>query len=669
YDFFGHTEKISLSADGNIVAFLSRSTTLIDADVNGTVVDAYIHNILSGETIQAATHPSLDIENISLSADGNKLAYQMDDGGVDRIFVYTVNLDSTSLISRNDAGDYANGDSRGPVISGNGDYIVFVSEATNLDPADTGTEFDVYRRDLIINETVLVNKDSGGLRIPSSYYFYFNNGYVQPYDINYNGQTVVIPVRDFDELSEDSNNTYDVVVKDMLSNAFIGLNQSTLAVYGAGSSSNPSIDYMGTKVVFSSYADNVIDNDNNGMSDMLCRDLDANTTVALDKTAQTVAGITPGEIGDIDYTGRYMVYSSGAKNIVPSDDDSYKYERVYLHDAQLNSTISLSQESGHSVSSARMPRIDDSATRISYLGRVSLDYGAFLYSVSDKTVIQLDVHTDSTLGNGDVGNLNISPNGTHAVFSSEADNLHANDADVTTDIFIRNIDAATTTLVSVHSSGVKGNDESDNPACSNDGGLIVFQSAASNLVDLDINTASDIFLREGSTTTLLSRYADGSLGNGDSSFPDIDSAGRYVVFSSKADNLVDDDSNNTDDVFLYDHDDGSLRLISKHTDGTQGNGPSYGAYINSDGTHVIYSSRARNLVDESSLYNSYVLIYDITNNTTELLSDHLTSGHYVAPIYGDSRPDRLAVSGDGSFASCDWMYQLWRFAIVPTGSL
>ena len=110
-----------------------------------------------------------------------------------------------------------------------------------------------------------------------------------------------------------------------------------------------------------------------------------------------------------------------------------------------------------------------------------------------------------------------------------------------------------TTLVSVSSTGVQGNANSSPPSISIDGRYIAFESWADNLVDGDSNNAADIFVHDRQTgqTERVSVSSIGAQGNDSSYSPSISSNGRYVAFSSSADNLVDGDSNLYRDVFVH----------------------------------------------------------------------------------------------------------------------
>jgi Tol biopolymer transport system component len=199
-----------------------------------------------------------------------------------------------------------------------------------------------------------------------------------------------------------------------------------------------------------------------------------------------------------------------------------------------------------------------------------------------------------------------SANGRFVAFLSHANNLVTNDdPQPHLDLFLRDLSASNTVLVSVGSNGLGGaNNNVITFALSSNAIVIAFESAASNLAPGDTNRAADIFARDlvAGTTTLVSRNADGTAsGNGPSTGPLISADGRYVIFESAASNLVTNDFNNTNDIFIHDLSTHTTSLVSVNADGTASpNGPSFSPSISEDGLTVAFVSRATNLVSGST---------------------------------------------------------------------
>src|SRR6185369_2138981 len=109
-------------------------------------------------------------------------------------------------------------------------------------------------------------------------------------------------------------------------------------------------------------------------------------------------------------------------------------------------------------------------------------------------------------------------------------------------------------------------------------------SAASNLVPGDTNGVPDVFVRDRVARTTVRASVDslGLEGNGSSSDlhgsdgliydlsgPAISADGRHVVFASRATNLVPGDTNGKLDVFVRDLDDGITRRVSVDSGGVE----------------------------------------------------------------------------------------------------
>ncbi len=131
-----------------------------------------------------------------------------------------------------------------------------------------------------------------------------------------------------------------------------------------------------------------------------------------------------------------------------------------------------------------------------------------------------------------------------------------------------------TTRVSVSSSGEQANNFSDFPlSISNDGRYVAFNSDASNLVPNDTNNSTDIFIHDNQTgsTERVSVASDGTQADSTSFAPSISANGQFVVFTSRATNLVSGDTNNALDVFVRDRQAGTTTRVSVNSTGVEAN--------------------------------------------------------------------------------------------------
>jgi Tol biopolymer transport system component len=230
-----------------------------------------------------------------------------------------------------------------------------------------------------------------------------------------------------------------------------------------------------------------------------------------------------------------------------------------------------------------------------------------------------------------------------------------------------------TVRVSVASDGTEGNEESSSPSISADGRYVAFASYASNLVPDDTNDCvilppshlycSDVFVHDRKTgaTTRVSVGSYGTQGHRGSGSPDISADGRYITFSSSADNLVLDDTNfcgrdgNCSDVFVHDRMTAATTRVSVASDGTEGNNHSYRSSISADGRYVALQSVASNLVpgDTNDLcYNnstssncSDIFVHDRATGTTTRVSVASDGTEGNEDSYGPS------ISTDGRYVA------------------
>ena len=173
----GSSTSASLSADGRILAFMSGASNLTPDDAD-TFEDVFARDTQTGETVlvsrasgpKGANSNRLS-EGASVSADGRFVAFMSaatnlhpaDPDSVADIYVRDTLTDTTILVSRatGAAGAKGNLGSDSPVITPDGRYVVFQSQATTLDPGDRDTLLDVYVRDLQAGTTTLVSRATG----------------------------------------------------------------------------------------------------------------------------------------------------------------------------------------------------------------------------------------------------------------------------------------------------------------------------------------------------------------------------------------------------------------------------------------------------------------------------------------------------------------------------
>lgn len=228
----------------------------------------------------------------------------------------------------------------------------------------------------------------------------------------------------------------------------------------------------------------------------------------------------------------------------------------------------------------------------------------FVYDWSANPVIPVERVSRDALGvegNGDSLSPSLSDDGRYVAFYSYADNLVAGDTNGFEDVFVKDRQTAGIVMASVASDGTLGNNDSYKPIISGNGGFVVYRSKASNLVANDTNKHWDIFVHDLTlgTTERVSVSSSGTEANHDSLEADISDDGRFVVFRSNASNLVPADTNQRFDIFVHDRQTGQTERVSLPPSG-EANNNSYSPVISGDGNWIVFESDATNLVADDT---------------------------------------------------------------------
>lgn len=379
---------------------------------------------------------------------------------------------------------------------------------------------------------------------------------------------------------------------------------------GDADSRYPSVSHDGRYVAFESTATNLVNGDTNGRRDIFVRDRTNGTT-----NRASVAGSGSSLVesdGDssepsISGDGRYVAFQSGASNLGGGFG-------IYLRDRQAGTTTRLG--------TGLDPAISADGRYITY---------STLFDVNDPVVggqsFQIAVYDRSTggkehasvNGSGQLGNQrsyrpSISGDGRYVTFSSVASNLDGNPAGEDEHVYLRDRQAATTTLISKAPGGALGNKGSAMPALSADGRYVAYESDATNLVAEDTNGRRDVFRydRSSGATIRVNLASDGAEQGRDvfaTKAPTISADGRYVAFQSYANNLGPIDEGSDSDIFVHDTATKTTRRVSTASNGAEGNSHSFNAAISGDGRMIAFDSWASNLVAQDTAGKKDIFVH------------------------------------------------------------
>ena len=253
--------------------------------------------------------------------------------------------------------------------------------------------------------------------------------------------------------------------------------------------------------------------------------------------------------------------------------------------------------------------------------------------------------------NGNSSGAVASADGRCVAFYSDATNIVPLDNNGFTDVFVYDRESHASTLVSVGANGQPANGPSQaqkfRPAI--DGGCttVAFSSDASNLVAGDTNGRTDVFARDlaGATTRLVSIGQGGTPADGGSSFASMAGENGLIAFQSVATNLVADDTNKASDIFVADQG-GAITRVSVGPGGVQADGPSITPSLSADGRCVAFASAATNLLPGGLDANRVLDIYVACDGVVTCRASVSSTG---------AEPDQMsflpALSADGTIVA------------------
>jgi hypothetical protein len=385
--------------------------------------------------------------------------------------------------------------------------------------------------------------------------------------------------------------------------------------------------------------------------------------------------------------GNIVVFISNAQNLVPGKTTTHK--DIFVVNRSANTITRLLTDNGSEPDGdAGAPNVTPDGHYVvftafadNYITALTGTTGGFpqvyRYSISGSdqgtvSLVSAQNGTAQTLGNG-VENQSqiISDDGNIVAFESSATNLVASPANTntTTQIFVRNISAKTTTMISVDPAGTTA---ANGVACvissiSADGNLVSFESDASNIVASpanptnivetyvrNIGSSTEVGIAAG-TSVMESLNSSGQMASADEDFSWLSPDGTLIALSSEAKNLVANDNSTNTELFVHNIANhtfvqpvGSTIRVSQSPTGSDPNGPA-GFLLNVfslDDRFAAFISDATNLGPTVAVAGN-TFVSDLSNNSIDLV-DLDMSGN---PSLDGS--DGNAISRDGSTIAFD----------------
>ncbi len=375
--------------------------------------------------------------------------------------------------------------------------------------------------------------------------------------------------------------------------------------------------------------------------------------------------------------GRLVTFASTASNLVPGDTNG-NWD-IFLTDRGTGAVRQIS----HSPQASEDGRLgagdcflSGNGRYLSYVARAARASatGPFLctndgrirgvecmlvFDLATGALEVVDVRPDGLPGDSYTRWGALSASGDEAAFWTLSAGLVPADTDARADVFVRDRARGVTELASVSSAGVKSNADSgrsgrwgNGVSISRDGRYVAFTSAADNLAPDHAPGGTDVYLRDrlSSRIELVSAGAGGGPGNGDSEIggrQNISDDGRNVAFVSRATNLTPGGTNGRWHAYVRDRSAGTTELVSVSSGGAAGDSDSTVAAISGDGRYVVFSSRATNLVPSD------------TNGAVDVFVRDRVAGRTV----------RASVTTAGTEANRDAVTQTWQGLAVSADGL
>jgi hypothetical protein len=376
-------------------------------------------------------------------------------------------------------------------------FVTYVSAATNITNEDTNPRLDCYRYDRFFGVTLLMSVGTGGQAGNGQAVRYASNGRMITPDGRYALFTSY--ASDLIPSNADNNGKADVFVRDTNG---VGSTQRVSLTTGdkqitTGDSFALGMSIDALKILFTTNAP-LVGADTNGVLDVYLY----NRTTKQIKLVSEANGVAVGSgHAVLSENGNYVAFTT-SKSLVAADTN--QVNDVYWKDLTSgnNRLASVSVNGAPPDGPSEHPAISGDGTRVAFISRATNIVGGgpsganvFVKNLSNNTVFRASTATGGAQsGNPVCDRVSLSGTGQFVAMACRGNGLQSGDPNASLDVFVKDLTANTTTLVSRIPDGVIGNGDSSFPIISKNGAEVGFTSAASNLVSPDANAAADVFV-------------------------------------------------------------------------------------------------------------------------------------------------------------------------------
>ncbi len=344
-------DRVAISGNGRYVAFSSSATDLVEGDGNAAR-DVFVCDtktlLVERVSVDSGGADADSFSNFpSLSASGRYVTFESsatdlvagDGNGTDDVFVRDRDSDATSRVSVASDGTEGDDESEDPAISGNGRYVAFESDATNLVAGDVGGFGDVFLHDRKTGATTRVSVATGGIEADDD---------CRDPAISANGRWIAFRTQATNLAPADLNGSDDVFLHDRKTGTTIIASASPAGIPQGDCAGQVAVSATGRYVMFNSEASGLVADDTNGtdVMDTFVFDRVKGTTERVTLGPDDVQAEDPVAGGIFTYTvalsgsGRYAAFPSAATNLVEGGTTGPQH--VYVRDIKKRVTLLMS---------------------------------------------------------------------------------------------------------------------------------------------------------------------------------------------------------------------------------------------------------------------------------------------------------------------------------------
>ncbi|MER7844893.1 hypothetical protein ABTZ03_13235 [Kitasatospora sp. NPDC096077] len=416
----------------------------------------------------------------------------------------------TARVSEGPKGEQLDGPSYALGLSADGRSALFSSTATNLLPDGAANGGDVYVRDLRNGHVERASVADDGSRL---------NAATSDASISGDGRYVAFSTAATDVLPGQARHRSDVYVRDRWTGRTELISAGRLAttddetIRGADS---PTLSRDGRYVAFASDRTDLAAGVHRGKQNVFVTDR---------------------------WTGTTRLVTVGADG---QGADNNSFRPTISADG---GTVGFISRAGNLLPAAPAPAAAPEAAA-ALAGPRFYPYYVWKAATGKTTGASLDA-TGALTGSGN--DARISPDGRFALYALPVYGVgRPGTHGIRMDLYVRELATGRTTLVNTPLPGTTTTEGAYDPAMTDDGRWVYFDSGAADLVPGDTNGQSDVFRRELRTGRIerVTAALDGSQSTGGSDSPYVDATGDTVVFTAEDANLVPGDTNTQLDVFL-----------------------------------------------------------------------------------------------------------------------